>query len=73
MISKEVLEEVKNRLVQAYNPVAIYLFGSYAWGVPTEDSDLDLLVVVDESEEKSTNDQLLDIRRYLVGLVFQKI
>lgn len=53
MISKEIIEEVKNRLVKAYNPVAIYLFGSYAWGTPTEDSDLDLLIVVDKSDEKS--------------------
>ncbi|MFA6263320.1 MAG: nucleotidyltransferase domain-containing protein [Candidatus Babeliales bacterium] len=53
MISKETIEEVKNRLVKIYNPVAIYLFGSYAWGMPTDDSDLDLLIVVDKSDEKS--------------------
>lgn len=53
MISKEVLNEVKNRLIATYNPIAIYLFGSYAWGSPTKDSDLDLLIVVDQSEEKS--------------------
>jgi uncharacterized protein len=53
MVSKEVIEDVKNRLVKAYNPIAIYLFGSYAWGTPNEESDLDLLVVVDKSEEKS--------------------
>lgn len=53
MINKEVIEDVKNRLVKAYNPLAIYLFGSYAWGNPTEDSDLDFLIIVDKSEEKS--------------------
>ena len=53
MISKETIEEVKNRLVKTYNPVAIYIFGSYAWGTPTEDSDLDLLIIVDTSDEKS--------------------
>jgi predicted nucleotidyltransferase len=53
MVSKAIIEEVKNRLVKAYNPVAIYVFGSYAWGSPTEDSDLDLLVVIDASDEKS--------------------
>ena len=53
MITKDVIEDVKNRLVKAYNPVAIYLFGSYAWGNPTEDSDLDLVIVVDKSDEKS--------------------
>lgn len=53
MISKEVIEEVKNRLVKTYDPIAIYLFGSYAWGTPNEDSDLDLLIVVDKSDERS--------------------
>jgi uncharacterized protein len=53
MINQTTIEEVKNRLVKTYNPIAIYLFGSYAWGSPTEDSDLDLLIVVDESNEKS--------------------
>jgi predicted nucleotidyltransferase len=53
MIDKSTLEEVKRRLIEAYNPVAIYVFGSYAWGTPTEESDLDLLVVIDESDEKS--------------------
>ena len=55
MISKELLEEVKNRLVKTYKPIAIYLFGSYAWGTPTEDSDLDLLIVVDKADKKSYN------------------
>jgi uncharacterized protein len=53
MVSQETIEEVKNRLVKTYDPVAIYLFGSYAWGCPTEDSDLDLLVVIDTSNEKT--------------------
>ncbi|MFA6527498.1 MAG: nucleotidyltransferase domain-containing protein [Candidatus Babeliales bacterium] len=52
MITKETIEEVKNRLVKTYNPVAIYLFGSYAWGKPTEDSDLDLLIIVESSDER---------------------
>jgi uncharacterized protein len=53
MITPLIIEEVKNRLIKVYDPLSIYLFGSYAWGVPTEDSDLDLLIVVDKSEEKS--------------------
>jgi len=53
MIKEEIIEEVKKRLVKVYDPIAIYVFGSYAWGCPTEDSDLDLLIVVDKSDEKS--------------------
>ena len=43
---EKILDTIKNRLVEAYNPLAIYLFGSYVWGTPTENSDFDLLVVV---------------------------
>jgi len=53
MIDKKTIEAVKNCLVKTYNPIAIYLFGSYAWGTPNEDSDLDLLIVIDKSDEKS--------------------
>lgn len=48
MIDQATIEEVKNRLVKTYDPIAIYLFGSYAWGKPDENSDLDLLVVIDD-------------------------
>lgn len=71
MIDKEIIEEVKNRLVKTYNPIAIYLFGSYAWGMPTEDSDLDLLIVVDESTEKSF-DRPRPGQRALFGLGISK-
>lgn len=52
MITPEIIEEVKNRLVKVYNPLEIYLFGSYAWGTPDDQSDLDLLIVVEQSDEK---------------------
>jgi predicted nucleotidyltransferase len=41
-----VLAEVLRRLVQAYQPERIYLFGSVARGDAGPDSDYDLLVVV---------------------------
>ncbi len=42
-----VFNEARTKLIKAYNPLAIYVFGSYAWGHPDEESDLDLLVIVD--------------------------
>lgn len=35
------------RIVEALHPEKIILFGSYAYGKPTPDSDVDLLVVFD--------------------------
>ena len=71
MINKETIEEVKNRLIKTYDPIAIYLFGSYAWGSPTEDSDLDLLIVVDTSNERSF-DRTRPGQRALFGLGVSK-
>ena len=71
MISGKLIEEVKNRLVDAYNPLEIYLFGSYAWGLPDDSSDLDLLVVVDHSTEKTFKRPIPGIRS-LVGLKIPK-
>lgn len=41
-----ILAEMAQRLVAAYHPERIYLFGSMARGQPGPDSDYDLMVVV---------------------------
>ncbi len=43
------LGEIVDRLRAAFSPVAIYFFGSYAYGTPRPHSDIDLLVVVPDS------------------------
>lgn len=47
----ELLDQITERLVAALKPEQIILFGSYAYGEPTEDSDIDLLVVVADADE----------------------
>lgn len=49
--TNETLAEVIRRLAVALKPEKIYLFGSHAWGIPTSDSDIDLFVIVKESEQ----------------------
>ena len=44
MTRAEVIDEITRRLVEYYQPVRIYLFGSVARGDDGPDSDLDLLV-----------------------------
>ena len=46
------LEEVVNRIVAAINPEQIVLFGSRARGDHGTSSDIDLLVVVDTTEDR---------------------
>ena len=45
------LNTIVSRLVETLNPEQIILFGSYAYGLPNPDSDLDLLVIVSESDQ----------------------
>ncbi len=49
--AQPVIAEATRRLVAEFKPEQMWLFGSYAWGEPTEDSDLDFVVVVQSSEE----------------------
>jgi predicted nucleotidyltransferase len=51
-ISEEALEELTRCLVAEFDPERIILFGSQAWGEPNKDSDVDLCVIVSESDER---------------------
>ncbi len=50
MVDEQLLQEVTRRLVEQFEPEQIILFGSQAWGTPTAGSDLDVLVIVSDSE-----------------------
>ena len=51
------------RLVQEYHPERVVLFGSYAYGTPNEDSDIDLLIIKDTPERLIK--RLVAVRRIL--------
>ena len=44
MVEVDNIVELAERIVQQFHPERIILFGSYAYGRPTADSDVDLLV-----------------------------
>ena len=46
MVDMHSIEEMTTRIVQEFQPELIILFGSYAYGTPTADSDADLLVIL---------------------------
>lgn len=46
----EKLREVVQRIVSVFDPERIILFGSYAYGQPTPDSDVDLLIVLESDQ-----------------------
>lgn len=66
-----VLKEMTRRLVAEFQPRQIYLFGSHAWGQPNEDSDVDLFVIVPDSDQ-SPMERGLKARRCLRDLRMAK-
>ena len=70
--------DLHNRLSEALRPAhlaQVILFGSYAWGQPTEDSDIDLYVVTQDDFVPATwkqrreivrsiSDRILDLRTH---------
>ncbi len=49
-LPKAEIEKMVKRLVEAYRPEKVILFGSYAYGQPHADSDLDFLIIKKTSE-----------------------
>jgi predicted nucleotidyltransferase len=59
-VDDDLLQEVTRRLVEQFQPEQIILFGSQVWGKPTTSSDIDLMVVVTQSN-------LSDYERSVLG------
>ncbi len=39
------IKKITNQIIKKYQPKKIILFGSYAWGKPTKNSDVDLFII----------------------------
>ena len=61
MVEREKIREFSKAVAQKFRPQKIILFGSYAYGNPTEDSDVDLLVVMPFDRRQGRKS--LEIRR----------
>lgn len=47
MISRQTIDEISTKIAERFQPEKIILFGSYARGEATENSDIDLLVITE--------------------------
>jgi predicted nucleotidyltransferase len=47
LVAPEDIEAAVARIAAHFAPRQVWLFGSYAYGTPTTDSDVDLLVIMD--------------------------
>lgn len=50
-VTLEDIREIVQQIVERFRPQKVILFGSYAQGKPTQDSDVDLLVVMETNEQ----------------------
>ncbi len=51
-ISMKTIRGIAQHIAQRFNPEQIILFGSYAYGRPNAESDVNLLVVMDKSVDE---------------------
>jgi HEPN domain-containing protein/predicted nucleotidyltransferase len=61
MITRQDIQATCDDIVREFEPLQVVLFGSYAYGTPTEYSDVDLLVVM-AIPESETRRQTIEIR-----------
>jgi uncharacterized protein len=71
ILEDNLLQTAMQRLVAEFQPEQIWLFGSHAWGTPDEDSDVDLMVIVPSSDERSIK-RMQRAHRCLRGIGFAK-
>ena len=62
-IPVEVIHLLARQIAEKFHPQKIILFGSYAYGVPHPESDVDLLVIINTPLPEMQ--QALKIRQYL--------
>ena len=60
MTTRAQIHDFGRRLGELFRPRQVVLFGSYAYGNPTADSDVDILVVMPTSED--TVDKSVEMR-----------
>jgi uncharacterized protein len=70
VLTPSILKEIVNRIVDAVDPVKIILFGSYAYGFPRKESDVDILVIMETDRPRHKRPAI--IHRALAGLLIPK-
>jgi uncharacterized protein len=58
---QKIIEEVVDKIIKEYQPEKIILYGSYAYGKPNPDSDIDLFIVKDT--DKDWLDRFVEVKR----------
>ncbi|MEK6752226.1 MAG: nucleotidyltransferase domain-containing protein [Chloroflexota bacterium] len=74
-VFSRIISAFARKIAKQFNPQKIILFGSYAYGKPTEDSDVDILVVMSFSgrnPEKATEIWMASKPKFPVDIMVRK-
>lgn len=66
MDSEQSIKEMAGKIADQFDPERIILFGSHAYGHPTDDSDIDLMVIM--KTDAPPHKRAIPIRRALKGM-----
>ena len=72
MVSQKSIQQFANDVVRQFRPRKVILFGSYAYGTPDEDSDVDLMVIMPyrgSSAQVATRMRLACPREFSMDLI----
>jgi predicted nucleotidyltransferase len=61
--ARQMIADILRKIVAVYAPQKVILFGSYAYGKPNEDSDIDLLIIKDT--DKRPIERWMEVKRLL--------
>lgn len=61
------LKGITQKVAKRYKPEKIYLFGSFAWGKPNYDSDVDLLII--KKTKKDFLQRNFAVRKIIDGVI----
>lgn len=68
MVTQAQIQQLVNEIAEGYKPDKIYLFGSYANGTPTKDSDIDLFIVKDT--DTKWNERHIGVREAIKNYLY---
>lgn len=58
---RKIIQEIAEKIKQGYQPEKIILYGSFAYGRPDKDSDIDMLII--KKTNKRPIDRRIEVRR----------
>ncbi len=69
-LTPSIIDEIVKRIINAVHPDQIVLFGSYAYGIPHKESDIDILVIMETDRPRHKRSVILN--QVLAGLLIPK-